>query len=196
MRGEQLQGLLRGTLELRTLGGMREERLVLQSDVRLSDGAFVALRFLLVRGASRVRGEAQIVDGKLTGSVTQLDAQGAEQPPERFERAWDPSAQPLSWALAFYPLLRDAAGPTLLRGRIYHGVEQALAPELAELAWTLAGDERTLSVKGALPGERVARAGVKGGALAWLELGDGGRALPLPAAEVERMVAAQPVSLE
>ncbi|MEZ6189060.1 MAG: hypothetical protein R3F62_29185 [Planctomycetota bacterium] len=187
LRGERDGHTLRATFELRSVGAMREERLVLQSELSLETGAFTRLRFLLVRGKQRVSGTATVQGEALVGEVRQGDEA------EPFERPWDPSAQPLSWVLAFLAPLKDPTLPALLRGRIYHGVEQALAPEPATLRFAAA----ELALEGALPGERVAKAGLDAeGRLAWIELGDGGRALPLPAAEVERLVAAQPVSLE
>jgi len=196
IKGEQLDGVLRATFEVRTLGGMREERLVLQSDLRVEDGTFVAMRFLLVRGAQRVKGEAKVVEGKLAARVWQRDAEGNYGDPEALEQAWDPSAQPMSWILGVLAPLSDGKLPGAVRGRIYNGYELRLAPDVATITWGEVDGTPALTIKGGLPGDRVARAALWKKGQAWLELGDGGRTTALPPEEVKRLVEAQPVGLE
>ena len=156
----------------------------------------MAMRFLLVRGAQRVKGEAKVKGETLEAQVWRADAGGSYGEPEVVEGAWDPSAQPMSWILGFLAPLSDRKLPPAVRGRIYNGYELSLAPDVATITWGEVDGGRALTVKGGLPGDRVARAALWKKGQAWLELGDGGRTTALPPEEVKTLVEAQPVGLE
>lgn len=198
VKGEQLDGVLRATFEVRTLGGMREERLVLQSDLRVEDGTFVAMRFLLVRGPQRVKGEAKVTGETLEAQVWTCDAQGNWGEPEALEHPWDPSAQPMSWILGFLAPLSDGKLPPAIRGRVYNGYELRMAPDVATITWGEVDGVRALTVEGGLPHDSTARAARWTKGQAWIELGapKGRRHLALPQEEVKALVEAQPIGLE